>query len=152
MDGPEERHLLPCDIFSEEHFHLLVAQGIPHDGHGIQIAGGDEHEGFQRMPYQNHALVGSAISKGVAQVVQLYLPPKFWWIGIRVLFGMKPGISNKLSVGIVDGYHNTIPHHAFATVVPYAKGGDDIFVDSQGLHERMTWIDVLETKGEGFVL
>src|ERR671915_635295 len=43
LDGPKQRHLPPCFIFSKEHFPLLLAQGIPQDGRGIQITGRDEH-------------------------------------------------------------------------------------------------------------
>src|ERR687895_2931815 len=96
MGGAEERRLLPCFIFCKEHFSLLFAQGIPHECCGVGEACGDKRKGLQWMPYQNHALVGSTISKGASQVVQLELPPEFWRIGIRVLLGVKPGIGNRL--------------------------------------------------------
>src|SRR5207249_4104699 len=104
-----------------------------------------------RMPYQNQSLVGSLISKGTTQVVQLELPAEFWRIGVGVVFRVKSDIGNKLPAGIEYRNHNAISHHTFAAVVPYPKGCKDIFLNPQGPHARMVWLDVLEDKGERLV-
>jgi hypothetical protein len=64
---------------------------------------------------------------------------------------MKASIGDELPTKVVDGDHNTIPHHATAAVIPYPEGSEDIVADPQGLHTRMVWLDVLESKGQRLV-